>query len=52
MSADPKASDQVLLSYAQDLLGTEDPSLNLLTALFDEDFDPDDLAVSQLLDEI
>jgi hypothetical protein len=52
MSADPKTANQVLQSYAQDLLGTEDSSLKLLKALFEDDFDPDDLAVRQILDEI
>jgi hypothetical protein len=52
MSADPTTADQLLLSYARELLGTEDSNLSVLATLLDDDFDPDDLAVRQLLDEI
>lgn len=52
MNADSANSDQLLLTFAQELLGAEDPGVRVLAALVEADFDPHDFAVRQLLDEI
>jgi hypothetical protein len=52
MSVDYANSDQLLLTFAQELLGAEDPGVRVLAALLEADFDPQDFAVRQLLDEI
>lgn len=50
--ADPANSDQLLLTFAQELFGAEDPGVRVLAALVEADFDPHEFTVRQLLDEI
>jgi hypothetical protein len=52
VNTDPADSEQLLLTFAQELLGAEDPGVKTLAALLESDFDPHEFAVRQLLDEI